>query len=83
MSPLAESLIVLGVILAAASFGFLIGLAVPEHHRSDNTRSHFAATSSVVATLAALVLGLAISTTSTTRLAMIRDKATFPRLWWR
>jgi hypothetical protein len=75
MSGLAESLIVLGVILATALVGLLVNMVLPEHHRNDTTRSHFLATISVVATLTALVLGLAMTTANTTRSAMIQDVA--------
>ena len=75
MSALNESLIVLGVILAAAVLGILVSMVLPEHHRSDPTRSHFLATISVVATLTALVLGLGMTTANTTRSAMIQDVA--------
>jgi hypothetical protein len=50
-----------------------IGTVLPAHHHNDSTRSHFTATVSVVATLTALVLGLAISNANTTRVAMIQD----------
>jgi hypothetical protein len=73
MSPLAESLVFLGVLLAGAMLGMAISLLVPEHHRNEGTRSHFTATISVVATLAAFVLGLAISNANTARLTMTQD----------
>jgi hypothetical protein len=75
MTAFTESLIVLGIILAAALLGILAGMVLPEHHRGDNTRSHFLATISVVATLTALVLGLGMTTANSTRSAMIQDVA--------
>jgi hypothetical protein len=75
MSPIGESLIVFAVLLGGACIGLIANLLLPDHHRSDGTRTHFAATVSVVATLAALVLGLAISNANTSRGTMIQDLA--------
>ena len=73
ISPAVESLLVLGAILVAGTIGMWANRVLPEHHLSDGTRTHFAAAVSVVATLTALVLGLAISNANTTRLSMMQD----------
>jgi hypothetical protein len=73
MTPFVECLLVLGAILGASVIGMWVSRMLPEHHLSDGTRTHFATAVSVVATLTALVLGLAISNANTTRLAMIQD----------
>ncbi len=75
MRPPVETLLVLGAIIAAAALGMLSKRVPPEHHLGDGTRVHYAATISVVATLAALVMGFAISNANTNRLAMMQDVA--------
>jgi hypothetical protein len=46
---------------------------LPGHHLDDGSRLHFTATVSVVGTLAALVLGFAISNANANRLARMQD----------
>ena len=67
MTPLTESLMILGVLLVSALLGIGASLMLPDSHRTDSTRTHFAATVSVVATLTALVLGLAFSNANAAR----------------
>jgi len=73
MTPLTESLMILGVLLVSALLGIGASLMLPDSHRTDSTRTHFAATVSVVATLTALVLGLAFSNANAARVSMMQD----------
>ena len=70
MSPFAESLLVLAVIVAASAIGIGLRRVLPEHHLADATRTNLFAAISIVGTLTALVLGLAFSNASATRNAV-------------
>ncbi len=73
MNPILHDLYILAMILAAAACGMLVRRILPEHHLCDDTRTHFAATVSVVVTLAALVMGFAINNANNARLATLQD----------
>jgi hypothetical protein len=73
VTPQCETLLVLLALLAAAALGMGIRRMLPEHHLDDRSRVHFTATVSVVGTLAALVLGFAISNANSLRLARMQD----------
>ncbi len=75
MTPIPESLLVLSVMLAAGLLGTVLRRLLPKSHLTDGTPSHLTATIAVVATLTALVLGLAISNANTARVGMINDLA--------
>ena len=61
MGPIAVSLIALAVILAGALFGSLLRKALPDHHLADDTRDYVRLGTGLIATIAALVLGLLIA----------------------
>ncbi len=61
MSPIVVSLIALVVILAGALFGALLRNTLPEHHLADDTRDYVRLGTGLIATIAALVLGLLIA----------------------
>lgn len=60
MSPIAVSLIALAVILAGALFGALLRRTLPHHHLADDTKDYVRLGTGLIATIAALVLGLLI-----------------------
>ena len=62
MSPVFESFIILAVILAAAALGVAAGVLLPERQVDERMRSHVFASTSLVATLTAILLGLMVST---------------------
>ncbi len=61
MSPIVVSLIALVVILGGALFGALLRNTLPEHHLADDTRDYVRLGTGLIATIAALVLGLLIA----------------------
>jgi Protein of unknown function (DUF4239) len=60
MSPIAVSLIALAVILAGALLGALLRRNLPQHHLADDTKDYVRLGTGLIATIAALVLGLLI-----------------------
>ena len=58
MSALAIGTIVFACVFGGALFGMFLGKILPEHHLSDDTRDVIKVTMAMIATLAALVLGL-------------------------
>ena len=64
MSPVIIGFVSLVVIFGAALFGIFAARALPQHHLSDQTRAAVSVSVAVVGTLAALVIGLMISTAS-------------------
>jgi len=65
LNPLIISLGVFLVILAGAFAGWAVRQRLPAHHLTDETKSLVSVSMAVVATLAALVLGLLISNANT------------------
>ena len=61
MSPLAISLIAFGCIFGGMLLGMFLRGVLPEHHLSDESRDVLKLGTGMIATLAALVLGLLIS----------------------
>src|SRR5215469_10072032 len=61
MSPIAVSLIALAVILAGALFGASLRRTLPKHHLADDTKDYVRLGTGLIATIAALVLGLLIA----------------------
>jgi len=61
MSPLGLSLIAFACILAGTFFGMVIRALLPEHHLSDDSKDVVKLGIGMVATLAALVLGLLLA----------------------
>lgn len=61
MSPLEISLIVFACVFGAALLGLFIGKALPEHHLSQDTKDVVKLGTALIATMAALVLSLLIS----------------------
>jgi hypothetical protein len=61
MSPIAVSLIALAVILAGAFSGALLRRTLPKHHLADDTKDYVRLGTGLIATIAALVLGLLIA----------------------
>ena len=61
MRPIAVSLIALAVILVGAFFGALLRKTLPKHHLEDDTRDYVRLVTGLIATIAALVLGLLIA----------------------
>jgi hypothetical protein len=76
MNPLPHVLLIFSAILAAATLGVAGRRFLPTHHLNEETRTHYAATISIVATLAALVLGFATSNANTIRLTMLQGLTT-------
>jgi fluoride ion exporter CrcB/FEX len=60
MSPVAVSLTVFAVILLGALLGALLRRTLPKHHLADDTRDYVRLGTGLIATIAALVLGLLI-----------------------
>jgi hypothetical protein len=65
LNPIVISLVVFVVVLAAALAGWAARQRLPTHHLTDETKSLVSVSMAVVATLAALVLGLLISNANT------------------
>ena len=65
LNPIIISLVVFLVVLAAAFGGWAARQRLPTHHLTDETKSLVSVSMAVVATLAALVLGLLISNANT------------------
>lgn len=61
MSPLAISLVAFGCIFAGMLIGMFLRLVLPEHHLSEESRDAVKLGIGMIATLAALVLGLLIA----------------------
>ena len=61
MSALAISAIVFACVFGGALFGMLLGRILPEHHLSTDAKDVIKVAMAMVATLAALVLGLMIA----------------------
>ena len=61
MTPIAVSLIALAVILAGALFGAFLRNTLPDRHLADDTRDYVRLGTGLIATIAALVLGLLIA----------------------
>ncbi len=66
MSPSAISLIVLACVSVCAFAGIIINSMLPEHHLSDGSKEVIKLSMGLIATLAALVLGLLTSSAKTT-----------------
>ena len=64
MSPVIIGFASFVAIFGAALFGIFAARALPEHHLSDQTRAAVSVSVAVVGTLSALVIGLMISTAS-------------------
>ena len=60
MRPIAVTLIAFAVILAGALLGALLRRILPQHHLADDSRDYVRLGTGLIATLAALVLGLLI-----------------------
>ena len=73
MTPLAESALILGVILCSIIAGAVISRHLPVHHRGSPTREHGVTSVAIVSTIAALVLSLAVNNTNATRIATRQD----------
>ena len=54
-------LICFAVVFGSALLGMLVARSLPKHHLNDETRNAVAVAAAVVGTLAALVIGLMIS----------------------
>lgn len=61
MSPIAVSLIALGIILGGAFIGAFLRTTLPGHHLADDAKDIFRLGAGLVGTIAALVLGLLVS----------------------
>jgi hypothetical protein len=61
MTPIVVSLIALAVILAGALFGASLRRTLPKHHLADDTKDYVRLGTGLIATIAALVLGLLIA----------------------
>ena len=61
MSPLAVSAIVLACVFGGALLGLYLRTALPEHHLSEDTEGVVKVVAGLIATLAALVLGLLVA----------------------
>jgi hypothetical protein len=61
MRPLVVSVIAFAVILGGALFGALLRNTLPDHHLADDTRDYVRLGTGLIATIAALVLGLLIA----------------------
>jgi hypothetical protein len=61
VSPLEIAVIVFAVVFGAAMLGLFIGNALPEHHLSQDTKDVVKLGTALIATMAALVLSLLIS----------------------
>ena len=61
MSPLVTSLIVFGCIFGSMLLGMFLRRVLPEHHLSDESRDVMKLGTGMIATLAALVIGLLIA----------------------
>ncbi|MBI1816347.1 MAG: hypothetical protein HYR72_15320 [Deltaproteobacteria bacterium] len=61
MSPLEIALIVFACVFGAAMLGLFIGNALPDHHLSPDTKDVVKLATALIATMAALVLSLLIS----------------------
>jgi hypothetical protein len=65
VSPIVVSLIAFAIILAGAFGGTLLRDALPDHHLADNAKDVVRLGTGLIATIAALVLGLLISSAKT------------------
>ena len=65
MSPIAVSLIAFAIILAGAFAGTLLRKSLPDHHLADDAKDLVRLGTGLIATIAALVLGLLISSAKT------------------
>jgi Protein of unknown function (DUF4239) len=61
MTPLTISLITFACIFAGALTGFYLGLILPEHHLSNDSKDAVKMTWGILATMSALVLGLLVA----------------------
>jgi len=61
MSPLATALVVFAAVFSATLLAFLLRIALPKDHLSTETKDTVKLTMGLIATMAALVLGLLIS----------------------
>jgi hypothetical protein len=61
MTPLTISLITFACIFAGALVGFYLGLILPEHHLSNDSKDAVKMTWGILATMSALVLGLLVA----------------------
>src|SRR5262245_3617034 len=64
MSSLEIGLVILIIIFSGAVLGMLIGRALPDHHLSAETKTAISVSMAVLATLSAIVLGLLVSSAS-------------------
>ena len=62
MIPAEIALIVFACVFGGALLGMFLGGVLPEHHRSDDTKDVIKLGTALIATMAALVLGLMIAT---------------------
>ena len=63
MSAIAVSAIAFGLICLSATLGMLLRSALPEHHLSSDSKDVIRLATAMIATLAAIVLGMLISST--------------------
>lgn len=73
MNEIVIGLIAFVAIFGSALLGIFAARALPEHHLSDETRTTVSVSAAVVGTLSALVLGLMISTASSSFSARSRE----------
>ena len=73
MSSLGIALIVFACVFGAAMLGLFIGNALPEHHLSQDTKDVVKLGTALIATMAALVLSLLISSAKNSFDVMSRD----------
>src|SRR5215469_2069008 len=64
MSSTQAGLLILTVVFSGALLGALLGRLLPEHHLSSETKAVVTVAMATVATLSAMVLGLLVSTAS-------------------
>jgi CDP-diglyceride synthetase len=61
MSPIAIAFVVLACVFGGALFGMFLGMVLPEHHLSEPSKDVVKLVTGLIATLAALVLGLLVA----------------------
>ncbi len=65
MSPVAIALVVLACVFGGALFGMFLSTILPEHHLSEASKDVVKLVTGLIATLAALVLGLLVASAKT------------------
>ncbi len=78
MSPLAIGLISTGCIFGGALLGLWLQTVMPGHHLRDSSKDAVKLAAGVIATVAALVLGLLISSAKSSRQPASRCAAASP-----